>query len=230
MSDFDHYSKSYERAVEDSVSFSGLEHAFFNRMKVRELVRLARNHLGDPAACDALDVGCGVGLIARGLAASFRRVIGLDPSPASVDEARAAGGGVEYVHFDGRVIPHDAGSFDFVYAVNVLHHVVPNERDALVTEMARVLRPGGLAAVIEHNPLNPLTRLAVARCPFDEDAVLLTRGEVARLVRDAGLRRIEARYVLFFPFDAEAFRAVERVLAPLPFGAQHLVAARKPGS
>jgi hypothetical protein len=49
-------------------------------------------------------------------------------------------------------------------------------------------------------------------------------------VRDAGLRRIEARYVLFFPFDVEAFRVVERALAPLPFGAQHLIAARKPGS
>ena len=39
--------------------------------------------------------------------------------------------------------------------------------------MRRVVRPGGLLCIIEHNPFNPLTRLAVVRCEFDRDAVLL---------------------------------------------------------
>jgi hypothetical protein len=30
--------------------------------------------------------------------------------------------------------------------------------------LVRVVRPGGVAAIVEHNPLNPLTRLVVARC------------------------------------------------------------------
>ena len=49
-----------------------------------------------------------------------------------------------------------------------------------VADMVRVTRPGGLVCVIEHNPLNPLTRLAVNRCPFDADAVLLRSGQLAK--------------------------------------------------
>ena len=53
--------------------------------------------------------------------------------------------------------------------------------------MARVLRPGGIAAIFEHNPLNPLTRRVVSNCVFDEDAVLLRRRRARGLLRQAGL-------------------------------------------
>jgi hypothetical protein len=52
--------------------------------------------------------------------------------------------------------------------------------------MARVTRPGGLICIIEHNALNLLTRLAVNRCPFDADAVLLRSGQSQELLRGAG--------------------------------------------
>ena len=93
--------------------------------------------------------------------------------------------------------------------------------------MARVLRPGGLALILEHNPWNPLTRLAVARCPFDDDAILLGPSEATRHLSGAGLVREEKRYILFFPFDARIFRRVESGLGALPLGAQYYVASRK---
>ena len=60
-------------------------------------------------------------------------------------------------------------------------------------EMRRVVRPGGLVCVIEHNPLNPLTRLAVARCEFDRDTVLLGAGKARKLMAAGGLREIGTR-------------------------------------
>jgi hypothetical protein len=41
-------------------------------------------------------------------------------------------------------------------------------------EIQRVLRPGGVFSLIEHNPLNPVTRLIVSRTPVDGNAKLLT--------------------------------------------------------
>src|SRR5262249_59211928 len=86
----------------------------------------------------------------------------------------------------GEPLPYDEGSFDVAFAICVFHHVPPLERPALTAEMARVTRPGGLVAIFEHNPWNPLTRKAVRDCPFDEDAVLLSRPNARRLLDGAG--------------------------------------------
>ena len=67
--------------------------------------------------------------------------------------------GVDYIHYDGALIPLEDASFDLAFASCVLHHIEPVERARATSELARVLRPGGLVAIYEHNPLNPLTRL-----------------------------------------------------------------------
>jgi hypothetical protein len=89
------------------------------------------------------------------------------------------------------------------------------------------VRPGGVGGLAEHNPFNPLTRLAVHRCEFDEDAVLLTRRTADRLLRDAGLTPLAARYILFFPWENELLDRVEARLRRLPLGAQYVAAARR---
>jgi hypothetical protein len=83
----------------------------------------------------------------------------------------------------------------------------------------------GLVVVLEHNPHNPLTRRAVASCPFDEDVCLPRRSEVAALARGLGLRVVAQRYIVFFPWRGRIFDAAERALASVALGAQYLVAA-----
>ena len=92
-----------------------------------------------------------------------------------------------------------------------------------------MVRPGGLVVVIEHNPMNPLTRMAVARCDFDEGVELASRKEARRLFVARGLQPVEHPYILFFPWRGNAPRRVERWLTWLPFGAQYIVAGRKAG-
>ncbi len=227
MGRFDDYSGSYKEAVEGSIDFCWQGHDFFTRAKVEALARVASRHLGEPSALRALDVGCGVGLIAEALAARIGSVEGIDPSEESIAKARERHAAGSYEVFDGARIPGEGGRFDLVYAINVFHHVPPDERPALAGEMSRVLKPGGLGLILEHNPWNPLTRLAVARCPFDDDAILLRPRESSRHLAGAGLEGLETRFILFFPFDARIFRRAEGALGALPFGAQYYVAARK---
>jgi SAM-dependent methyltransferase len=224
--EFDGYQADYDELVERSISFAGRGHDFYLEAKARALLGLARRRLGDPAELAALDVGCGAGLMHPFLTA-IPRLHGVDVSPAQVEAARAAHPQVEYAVASGTRLPYGDGSFDLAFAVCVVHHVPVEERAAFAAELRRVTRPGGLVVVFEHNPLNPLTRLAVSRCEFDEDAVLLRRGETARRLRIAGAEPVESRFILFTPWRLPA---VERALRAVPLGAQYYVAARAAGS
>jgi 2-polyprenyl-6-hydroxyphenyl methylase/3-demethylubiquinone-9 3-methyltransferase len=89
-----------------------------------------------------LDAGCGGGLVARELAAAGAEVVGVDRSLGSLGVARRAVGG-HFCPAQGRLerLPFAAGSFDAVVAADVLEHLP--DLPAAVTELARVLAPGG---------------------------------------------------------------------------------------
>jgi ubiquinone/menaquinone biosynthesis C-methylase UbiE len=107
-------------------------------------------------------------------------------------------------------------------AVCVMHHVAPRQWPVFLAEMRRVTRRGGLVCVIEHNPFNPLTRLAVSRCEFDRDAVLLRSGQIERLMSEVGLNEIESQYFLLLPSALPLVRRIERTFKRLPLGAQYM--------
>jgi len=95
----------------------------------------------------------------------------------------------------------------------------------LLGQLKRLLRPGGLMAIFEHNPVNPVTRYIVATCPFDEKAVLIPAGDFVRRQRQAGFSKVEAAYTGFFPGALKALRPMERFMTALPVGAQYYTLA-----
>jgi ubiquinone/menaquinone biosynthesis C-methylase UbiE len=106
------------------------------------------------AGMEILDAGCGLGSIALDLAPTVApgRVVGIDIDAKSVEAARrsAADRDVKNVEFEtGSVfeLPFADETFDAVYANTVLMYV--RERPRALAEMRRVLRPGGVAAVID---------------------------------------------------------------------------------
>ena len=224
---FDAYKDTYREAVQDSIAWSGLDVEFFTERKVSHLLHLARTRLGAPESLRVADVGCGVGLSHARLAAAVAELHGVDMSLGALETAARDNPKVRYHPFDGERLPFEDGALDLAFAINVFHHVPTQDRSRLMAEMGRVVRRGGLVAIYEHNPRNPLTRLAVSRCAFDADAVLLGRRELARLTRGVGLEPIIADYIVFFPWRASVFPLTERALGWLPLGAQHCVAARK---
>ena len=217
---FDGYHANYRDVVQSSIDFSGLPHDFFMRAKADLLRDLSRQRL-DTERPDMLDVGCGVGSLHPLLHGIAGRLSGIDVSSASLAQARAANSGVDYREFDGRTFPFEDSSFDLVTAICVMHHIVPAEWTHFIGEMRRVVRPGGLVCVIEHNPYNPLTRLAVARCEFDRDAVLLSAGKTRKLMAAGGLREIGMRHFLLLPWDTKPARRLEEALSGVSLGGQY---------
>jgi 2-polyprenyl-6-hydroxyphenyl methylase/3-demethylubiquinone-9 3-methyltransferase len=102
----------------------------------------------DPSGRDALDVGCGGGLLAEDFARLGFRVMGVDPSTASIaaakEHALRSKLAIAYKVGRGEELPFKDASFDLVYCCDVLEHVP--EPGRLVAEAARVLRPGGIYA------------------------------------------------------------------------------------
>ena len=116
----------------------------------RRFLRFARIGPGQRV----LEVGSGTGIITRDVAALLGprgQVIGVDPSRVMTGAARrlarAAGIGPRLVHAfgDGARLRFAANRFDRVFAVTVLLHVVNSA--AILREMLRVARPGGIVAV-----------------------------------------------------------------------------------
>jgi SAM-dependent methyltransferase len=217
----------YRREVEDSISFAHQDHAFFTEAKARHLLESVNRFIGAPASLSALDVGCGVGVTHQYLTGAFRRLAGVDISEAELEVAARTNPTVDYAASNGETLPYADATFDVTFAICVLHHVESPARSRFIAEIARVTRASGLLLIFEHNPLNPLTRLAVSRCAFDEDAVLVNQRSLRHLMRATGLIICDARYILFFPWRASVLRSTERMLRRFPLGAQYYVAARR---
>jgi len=223
---FDAYDATYAATVQDSVAFSGIGYDYFLRSKAALLADILAEHLPDRPAPKVLDVGCGVGALHPLLAPLCGELHGADISTACIDQARAANPTVDYSAYEGLTLPYADGQFDLAVTICVMHHVPPADWSAFAAELKRVVRPGGLVCVIEHNPINPATRLSVMRCPFDEDAVLLPQSRMRAVLTSAGLGWISARYFVFAPSTAPWALWLERRLSWLPLGAQYAALAR----
>ncbi len=87
-----------------------------------------------------LDLGCGTGQLTAQIAQAGAEVIGLDQSPAMIEEARRHFPDIHFEIADARSLGW-TGAFDAVFSNAVLHWI---PEAALVAEgIARALKPGG---------------------------------------------------------------------------------------
>ncbi|MEU6548924.1 class I SAM-dependent methyltransferase [Streptomyces sp. NPDC046915] len=120
-----------------------------------------------PAGCgDALDVGCGDGLLVRKLAGRAKRVTGIDKSPEMIAHARALAAGhpdVTFIEGDFLAAELSAAGYDFISSVTTIHHM---DFEAALTRMRELLRPGGTLVVVglarEASPGEWATMIAAA--------------------------------------------------------------------
>lgn len=224
--DFDRLVDDYESKINAAISFGGREHAFYIDVKRNWILELIKRHLGDARDLDVLDLGCGIGGYHAELNGRFNELHGIDVSSRSIAFARQRHSWVRYETFEGGVLPYESGRFDVVFTVCVMHHVPPKQWHEITAEMHRVLKPGGLVLVFEHNPYNPATQYIVRSCEIDKDAVLLRPGALRALFRKADFKDIVTRSILTVP-PVGVLSRVDRVLGYLPFGAQYFLSALK---
>jgi SAM-dependent methyltransferase len=225
--DFDRLTDDYEREINESIAFAGMEHSFFIDVKREHLVRLSAERFGDVGRLDVLDLGCGLGAYHAGLEGVFHELHGTDVSAKSVELAALKHPFVNYASFDGRRMSYPDDRFDVVFTICVMHHVPPAQWPAFVAEMKRVLKPSGLALVFEHNPYNPATQYIVKSCPIDKDAVLLKPRKLRVLFGAAGFRDVRTSTILSVPPKGTFLSGLDSLFGRLPFGAQYYLAATK---
>jgi ubiquinone/menaquinone biosynthesis C-methylase UbiE len=218
---FDQYNQTYDDVLNSAIAFSGLNVDFFTRAKTHYLRRIMTDRFGDASRLDLLDVGCGTGNLHPLLAPTVRSIKGVDVSSECLATARARSPEVDYQLYDGNRLPFADASFDVVFTICVMHHVPPADWLSFARELRRVVRPGGIALVFEHNPYNPLTRYVVSSCEFDTDAVLLTAGTTRRLLTEAGFGNVVTHNILTIPAASRTILQIDRWFRRLPFGAQY---------
>lgn len=222
MGNFDHYADTYKRIHTENIRVTGEDSEYFALYKARYIAR----RIGPRFSGRILDYGCGVGMIANFLrqALPLAGVDGFDPSDASLaqvdSDTRAQGTFTSDWTQIGR-------HYDLIVVTNVMHHVPPAERQEVISRLRDHLLPNGMLIIVEHNPLNPLTRWAVANCAFDDDAVLLPAAETSGYVSRSGLESVRRDFIVFFPRLLAWLRPLEPFLSWCPAGAQYVLIAQR---
>jgi SAM-dependent methyltransferase len=123
------------------------------RRKYEQVVGL----LADRRFRRALDLGCGLGLLAQLLAPQVDELLGLDIAGAAIDRARQRAALLPNLHFeqaDLLELPRNLDhSFDLVLLVDTLYYLSPIDDESLkqvAMRIADLLVPGGLCVLVNH--------------------------------------------------------------------------------
>ena len=109
------------------------------------LVRLVQD--GKVRPCRTVDLGCGAGNYAIYLAGLGFEVTGIDSSPTAIriagEHAEKQGARCRFIVADLlKELPEVTGTFDFAYDWEFLHHIFPEDREAYIKNVWKILNPG----------------------------------------------------------------------------------------
>ena len=157
--EFDKHALAYEDQLRENIAITGEDPTFFAEYKIELFSKWA-----DPKPRAIVDFGSGIGnsipyfrkhfaeseitcadVSLKSLAHGSRRFPGREQSLVVTQEG----------------IPASDQSFDAAFSACVFHHIPHEEHGFWLKELFRVVRPGGVMAIFEHNPFNPLTVYAV---------------------------------------------------------------------
>jgi SAM-dependent methyltransferase len=249
--------ESRDEAMQAEWTAQGHAHAIYmdptfimNDWERAVLPRLA-DLLGDAPGV-TLDVGCGVGKLGKALTAMGRAtggLIGTDFHGTLLEEVREGYAGL--VQADVHHLPFKDGAFAAAITTNALHHF-PDPILAM-SEIARVLAPGGVLVAYDPRYITPLEKLKKALrkndSAFTKDHKAFRVDEYRDLLASSGLQVTDVRTVdplgplLATGLDylkigklgvalpiAQALANVDRVIGPNPLGLMLEARAVKPGA
>lgn len=113
---------------------------------------------GRPQPARILDLGCGTGSLTLAIKRSIPSadVVGVDGDPGVIARAaaksRRQGIPVDLRFAYAQSLPFDDGEFDVVVSSLVFHHLDPDVKSEALSEIHRVLRPGGRALIADWGP------------------------------------------------------------------------------
>jgi ubiquinone/menaquinone biosynthesis C-methylase UbiE len=194
-----HWARGYDLLV--WALMLGRERTF--REKTLDLARLAEGK-------SVLDVGCGTGTLA--IAAKYRvghmgKVTGVDASPEMIDrakrKARKRGVEVNFQTAAAESLPFQDAAFDVVLSTVMLHHLPDAVRAMCISEIRRVLKPGGRFLAIDFAGSSEQRKSLAGRLHAHFDLA-----QVIPVVSQAGLAQVES--------GPMGFRDMQFILAAAP--------------
>jgi SAM-dependent methyltransferase len=139
-----------------------------------------------PAGSSALELGCGLEMSAWQLLPRGIDVTAIDISQVAIDQAAAhakeiGADGSKFLHMNAEALEFPDDSFDVVYGDAILHHL---DLHRSLSEISRVLRPGGRAIFSEptgHNPvINLYRRFTPDQRTEDEHPFVMSDFDIVR--------------------------------------------------
>ncbi|AYY11567.1 class I SAM-dependent methyltransferase [Actinobacteria bacterium YIM 96077] len=201
----DQHRDFWERRLADDWTESGVGYKALGRPFNRWMYRVRRNvftretsALGLDASSRVLDIGSGTGFYVDGWQRlGMSDVVGSDLTEAAVEQLRARYPDARFVRLDitEDIGPLEPASFDVASCMDVLFHIVDDERyKAAIDNIGRVVRPGGRFVLSE----NFLHR----RADYTEHQVSRTIEWVTSVLRVAGFE-IERRVPMLILMNAQ---------------------------
>ncbi len=201
---------------------------------------IVRHFERDPAAplpfadLAIVDVGCGGGILTEPLARLGARVTGIDPSPTTVEVARAHAGqsglDIDYRDTTAEALHADGDAFDIVIAMEVVEHV--NDMPAFIETCAALTKPGGLVFLSTINRTLKAYALAIVGAEYilrwlepgtHDFAKLVRPAELEAALRASGLATVERAGVRFNPLSDTWSRSTD-------LDVNYMLAAAKPAA
>ncbi len=186
MTSTDPWATITEASAESQANLGGILELRAADAQQQAMLRAYLSDVRFRRGAQVLEVGCGTGAVTRILSdwPDVSSVVGLDPSPVLLAEARKRNTGSASTVFsvgDGRELAFPDGGFDVVVMHTLLCHVPDAER--CISEASRVLRAGGQLAIFD----NDVMTMTVATT--DADALQMCVAALVATVQNPWLTR-----------------------------------------
>lgn len=179
-------------------TYDSRRYAMINRWDRSHLTRIDRL-VAIPADARVLEIGCGQGHLTRALAERGMDIVGIDANPQAPEVAQTE----RVRHMNAESLQFDDDAFDYVVSVHAIEHIP--DLDKALTEMARVLRPGGKAVLIY--PAEPImglyaipTSIILHGTPFKAREVhchKLWPAKLRGMLEPLGMKHVGSEFSLF---------------------------------
>ena len=151
MSHFDEIAEKYQKQIPEHIRLHYLG------KKIKPILSFLGSLGKRKHELVGLDLGCGLGWHTQEcFLQGYSNIVGLDSSKNEIKIARVTNPALNLVIGTAETLPFKGEIFDFVYSINMFHHLSKDSQISVFREVERILGTEGYFFLHEINLLNPL--------------------------------------------------------------------------